>query len=446
MRVLLLSTYTTGGGAAVATERLRIALEAIGVEVRLLTLYYPKTSLGNTPRDEGVLGCVSKTYATMLKAVERADIVWHNGCRLTPMWRFSSARVGLDISQHPWVEWADIIHLHWVNQGFLSLRSIERLRHLGKGLVWTLHDLWAATGGCHIPLHFEPLGAKVCTAWANGCKACPLFATPRLGNYAHRLHEAKRSLHNDQGSPIHFVAVSRRTAKLFDQSSLRLGAKPCRVIAPPISLAPMSKANESFRPEWYRTDTYYLLLAAARLDDAVKGGYLLAEVLQHLGQERARAGLGHRIELLLVGEGAERLPLTATPEVSLRPLGRLTGEALAGLYRDVVDITLSTSLFETFGQTLTESLSYGKPVVAFRAYGAEDIIIEGQNGYLADAYDTRELAGLVIRLLRERTEGLCSAEACRSSLRAFEAEAVAGAYQELYHEIVVTLGDALPLP
>ena len=44
---------------------------------------------------------------------------------------------------------ADIINLHWINGGFLSLKSLEKLSELNKPVVWTLHDMWAFTGGCH---------------------------------------------------------------------------------------------------------------------------------------------------------------------------------------------------------------------------------------------------------------------------------------------------------
>ena len=44
-----------------------------------------------------------------------------------------------------------MIHLHWVNQGFLSLSDIKKLVNTGKPIVWTMHDLWPATAICHYP-------------------------------------------------------------------------------------------------------------------------------------------------------------------------------------------------------------------------------------------------------------------------------------------------------
>lgn len=42
----------------------------------------------------------------------------------------------------------DIIHLHWVQAGFISIDTISRIR---KPLVWTLHDLWPLMGSGHVP-------------------------------------------------------------------------------------------------------------------------------------------------------------------------------------------------------------------------------------------------------------------------------------------------------
>ena len=39
-----------------------------------------------------------------------------------------------------------VINLHWVAGGFLQ---IETLAKFGKPIVWTLHDMWPFTGGCH---------------------------------------------------------------------------------------------------------------------------------------------------------------------------------------------------------------------------------------------------------------------------------------------------------
>lgn len=50
--------------------------------------------------------------------------------------------LGSNLSEHPRAEEAEVIHLHWVQQGFLSMRGLQSLLSLpGKRFFWTLHDL-----------------------------------------------------------------------------------------------------------------------------------------------------------------------------------------------------------------------------------------------------------------------------------------------------------------
>ena len=41
---------------------------------------------------------------------------------------------------------ADVVHVHWINEGIYSSHFLS---DLGKPVVWTLHDMWPFTGGCH---------------------------------------------------------------------------------------------------------------------------------------------------------------------------------------------------------------------------------------------------------------------------------------------------------
>ena len=42
----------------------------------------------------------------------------------------------------------DIIHIHWIN-GMLSYKDIKKISNINKPVLWTMHDCWAYTGGCH---------------------------------------------------------------------------------------------------------------------------------------------------------------------------------------------------------------------------------------------------------------------------------------------------------
>ena len=41
---------------------------------------------------------------------------------------------------------ADLVHLHWIGDNFLPIAEFAKIK---APIVWTLHDMWAFTGGCH---------------------------------------------------------------------------------------------------------------------------------------------------------------------------------------------------------------------------------------------------------------------------------------------------------
>ena len=68
------------------------------------------------------------------------------------LFEVDSACCGADITNMREFQEADIIHLHWINQGMLSLRGIRKILDSGKPVVWTMHDIWPATAICHLTL------------------------------------------------------------------------------------------------------------------------------------------------------------------------------------------------------------------------------------------------------------------------------------------------------
>lgn len=61
-----------------------------------------------------------------------------------------------------------------------------------------------------------------------------------------------------------------------------------------------------------------------------------------------------------------------------------------------------TSRFEGWPLVLTEGMSYGNVVVAFNSYGAVyDIINNGHNGYIIDAFDCKEYTRQLLQLTRD---------------------------------------------
>ena len=60
--------------------------------------------------------------------------------------------MGFDITKVKEYQKADVIHIHWLSQGFINLKSLSKIN---KPVVWTMRDMWAFTGGPHYTMDFE---------------------------------------------------------------------------------------------------------------------------------------------------------------------------------------------------------------------------------------------------------------------------------------------------
>lgn len=166
MKVLLINKSDKTGGAAVACYRLLQALAGEHVDVRML-VQEKKTD------DALVLtqthSWAKRKYDYALLAYEKA-LFWPLEADASVRFAFSTAVSGESIVRSIKDFDPDIIHIHWISQGFISLKGLQEIMALGKKIVWTLHDFWAFTGGCHYPAD--------CKAYTQQCGNCLFLKQP----------------------------------------------------------------------------------------------------------------------------------------------------------------------------------------------------------------------------------------------------------------------------
>ena len=207
MRVLLVNTSERTGGAAVAAGRLMVALQKNGVEVKMLVR---DKSSGNSD-----VVAVGNRFLKQWRFLWERIVVWAaNRFRKHHLFAVDIANAGVDITSTPEFKQADVIHLHWINQGMLSLRDIRRVLDSGKPVVWTLHDLWPCTGICHYPsrcIHFHDV-----------CHDCPyLWGGGSSRDLSRKIFRRKEKLY--RGRHITFVSCSRWLGTEACRSALCVG-------------------------------------------------------------------------------------------------------------------------------------------------------------------------------------------------------------------------------
>ena len=407
-RVLHLSTYGANSGAGVAALRLLEAERSYGLDAELL-LMAPSSeplagvhALGNDRRLYRAWQC--KLWS------ERAFVALLNGFNREQTFKTSLGRLGISMpTLRPYLAKVDLVHLHWTQHAFLSLRTLEELCKLGLPVVITLHDYW----------------------WAQGIKQMEtkpgeLSAPLRRLDRQVRQRKAELMAHY----PIHWVTVSSSLANEVSRSSIvpRLGISTIGNVlsAQYYQQAQMRETNATNEQALYQ-----ILFVATRVDDPIKGWSYLTAAMQQLaelaGEQRAQ------MQLTLVGTLSDRTLLKQIP-IPVRHLGSISdAERLRSLYSES-SVLISTSERESFGQTLLEALACGTPVIARDSGGPADIVTDGVNGTLV-AHDTpQEMATALWQHFTGATE--YQSEACRASAQRFAPTAIAQQYAQLYDQLI----------
>ena len=139
MKVVLINTFELTGGAAIAANRLAKSLRKSDVDVKFL--------VREKQSDDSQTFAFNTSYFSKIVSLfffyyERLCIFWHNKLSKKNLFAVSLANTGNDISKNKIIKDADIVHIHWINQGFLSIGDLKKLVTLGKPIVWTMHDQW----------------------------------------------------------------------------------------------------------------------------------------------------------------------------------------------------------------------------------------------------------------------------------------------------------------
>lgn len=143
MKIVHVSTYQTGG-AAIAARRLHQLMLKNGINSKLIVLY-------KTIDEEEVYDfrdALSSSKNLMTK-VNNKLYTLKQSQRLKQMDElFSPVNTAWKLEDHPLIQSADIVHLHWV-EGFVNVYSF--LDNCPAKIVWTLHDFAPISGGEHYP-------------------------------------------------------------------------------------------------------------------------------------------------------------------------------------------------------------------------------------------------------------------------------------------------------
>ncbi|GGD42036.1 glycosyl transferase [Emticicia aquatilis] len=433
MKILLINTDDAMGGAAIACLRLLKTLnQTEGIEATML--------VQEKKRDNPNVKAITETWLqkklAFARFVQERLFFKFQEKNKEIRFAFSPANSGIDISEHPLVQEADIIHLHWINFGFLSLKSLEKLFALNKPIVWTLHDMWAFTGGCH--------HSGDCENFQDTCGNCVQYLkNPYPTDLSNRIWQWKsaifalrlRSGNNIElrsGNGTAIVGCSQWLSNRAKKSSL-FKDFTVKAIPNPLDTNLFSPQNkvEARAKLGLPIDKKLILFVAAKVSVIWKGFSYFQESLEILKTQYSH---NQDIELVVLGESdaetIQKLPFKA------HALGRISDvNQIVSIY-SAADVFVTSSIQENLPNTIMEAMACGTPAVGFEVGGIPEMIEYPNTGFLAKYKSAESLAEGMQWVLFEANYEELSKNARQKVLDNYSEKVVIEQYLGVYRNLV----------
>lgn len=409
MKVLLLNSTDIQGGAARAAYRLHSGLRAQGLDSAIFV--QQKFSSEST-----VFAAETKLEKAISAIRPTLDALPVRLYKQPPFSFFSPQWLPGGVSKKIEKFNPDVVNLHWICKGFVGIRDIAAIK---RPVVWTLHDMWAFTGGCHY--------THGCESYRDSCGSCPQLNSRRKHDLSHLVWRMKKGAWKDLDITI--VTPSSWLADCVRSSSL-LGRKRVEVI-------PNGIDTEKYRPFDKMTARKLLNLpldkklilfgALGAASDPRKGFSFIKPALERL----CDTGWRDQVQLVVFGtsEGVET-------GFTTHFLGSLNDDLTLSLAYSSADVFVLPSTEDNLPNTIMEALSCGTPCVAFDIGGISDMIVHMQNGYLVSPFDTEALAGGISWVIGNDERMMKLGESARNkAISEYSQKVQAERYIELFSEL-----------
>lgn len=392
-------------GAGRAAQRISTALSKKGIESKVYVLF----RLGMTDATGFKLSLINRVRGIIGKQLENLEL--H---KYSDRGYFHAEKIGSTFLENEDLINADIIHLHWLNEGIWSHTFIKELIKLNKPIVWTLHDMWPFTGGCHY--------SGNCEKYKEHCGRCSVLKSDDMKDISYREIAFKHKYFRQ--ADIQFVGCSEWITMEMNESFVGKNLKrKCVNIPNPIE----NKVFKKMDKEMCRlildikTNKKFILFgASSALSDKRKGYEHLVSAIKTLNTNDYCLGVFGNIQ---------RWEDDELKKFETYDFGYISDDFHLALLYNAADIFLAPSLQENLSNTVMEALACETSVVAYKIGGMPDMIISRMNGYLAKPFDDLELA-----------EGIkyCSKIQKKDTFfhinKKFSEEVVAQTYLDLYND------------
>jgi glycosyltransferase involved in cell wall biosynthesis len=309
----------------------------------------------------------------------------------------------------------DIVHLHWIGKGLLR---VEHLRRIKVPIVWTMHDNYAFTGGCHL--------VNNCVNFLSHCGACPYLGSKNEQDLSRRNFNRKKRTFNK--SHLTFIAPSRWMFGLAKESAL------------------LTKQNIRHLPNLIDRDLYFPVnKPASKQGFGISSGVKVVLFGAFNSTGDVNKGFSELISALntVAGDlniivfvfGSEKPEVEPVSKFPVRYFGYLSDIVSKRFLYSAADVTVVPSKIENLSNVIMESMACATPVVAFNTGGNSDLIDHRINGFLAAKGDINNLAEGIKWIVSNEQPEVLQTDAEKKINSVFNKSIVMNAHLELYNSL-----------
>lgn len=413
MKVNIISFSFVRGGAAIAARKFAEILEQHGFDVQRIS-----------QDDAGVFHFILRLISHLLGFLQRRENPIKHSLNLFSYYKVLAAFKDKGV----------VNNLHWINNDTLGVFSF---RKIPKHSIISLHDEWLYCGTEH------------CCSFMPTDKAVSGSSLPFVYGYTSRLIDSNGINWRKIIWQVKLKVLSPRNDLVFTvpstwmleraKNSLVLGGKDIRVLPNPINVNVFSPPSDNnlIRDE-FGLSSCDIIITFGAVDGGktpAKGALLLIDALGLLHGLLSESLL-NSVKLVMFG-GKKSNNDCKFPFPCL-DIGHIQDQnKLAQIYA-MSDCVIVPSYVESFGQVAAEAQACGVPVVAFNTSGLTDVVIDGQTGFLAEAFSPLSLAEKISLLLKmspsERQE--LGSNARQHIVESFSYEVISRQYLSIIHEVI----------
>jgi len=364
MNILHVNTFDLRGGAARAVRRIHIALQKIGIKSNMIVA---KKSSGDENVKKFYVPCLSKKKWLTKKLQTLSGNISYSSFNLFDSW------IHREINNSD----ADIVHLHWIGTELINISEIKKIK---KPIVWTLHDMWAFCGA----EHYDDIN--------NAGQYRSGYMEKKLSLNAMTWRRKKKHWQNIN---FHFISPSFWLAKCLQESCIFRG-KEAKVIRNCLNIKKYCPIDKNIAREKISLSIkkkVVLFGADGKNTNLLKGFQLLKDSFNLL--------IGQDIQFVIFG-GESRCCDKAANGVDVVEIGKITDDDYLAALFSAADIFVIPSIIDNYPNTVLEAMSCGTPCVGFKVGGIPEMIDHKVNGYLADPFDTKQLAEGITWILSKK--------------------------------------------